>query len=400
MAPRGRKKSEESKDSDEKKQKPEVQAKSEPVTKKVEESKPIDKEVKKEERKDASETAKSELPKKLESKRSTVSKRRADSGPKIEFNLSDGVTWHDFAGLVLIFFKLIWWILKIILWPVFWVWAQNVKIKRFIFASDHDRVMTEDERYLFESVPTVFILTGLVGGILLGILIGFNIHFNLDLLVSNLNSDFIGSIGNLIGGFINFIYTDIFKGIVLPIFGFIGSIFNSIKSIYDQNPFAAFFMLVILGIIVVMIWITFQEKFGFKVAQLLRDTFGTIYETPFRVYDKILVGYRSFNHKLTQLLVGRERLETRTQMFFKRTLLFTSIVSLWTFVAGVYIGLAKQYTYYDNFSTKLIYTSFVLIVAGLISGILIFAFVTRYFDLMNRKKYISSEFIKEPRSSE
>ena len=394
MTPRGRKKS----DDLEVSKKQEIM-KSESITSKKETVKHVEQEKTVESTKEpVPEPKKVDKPKKSEPSKRSVSYNRDNSKPKIEFNLSDGVTWRDFAALILIFFKFFWWIAKIVLWPFFWIWAQNVKIKRFIFASDQNRVMTEDEHLLFESVPTVFILTGLAGGILLGLLISLNIHFDIDKFVNNLQTNFIQSIGDMIGGFINFIWTDIIKGIILPIFGIFGAFFTSIKSLYDQNPFAAFFMLVILGIVITIVWITFQEKIGIKITQMLRETFGTIYGTPFRVYDKFLKMYRSFNRKLTELLIGKDRLDTRTQAFFKRTLLYTGVLSLWTFIAGVYIGLARQFTIYDSFVTKIIFTSIVLITAGFISGIFIFALVTRYFDLMNRKKYIASEFIKEPRS--
>ena len=393
MTPRGRKKtddSEESKKHETKKTVP-VTSKDDPV-KFVEQEKPIESTKKPEpEPKKVDQPKKSEHPKKL------ISHKSDNSKPKIEFNLSDGVTWRDFAALVLIFFKFFWWIAKIILWPVFWIWAQNVKIKRFILASDQDRVMTEDERLLFESVPTVFILTGLIGGILLGILVGYKIKIDFDTFFSNLKANFITGITDPIGNLLYFLYHDVLIGIGQPLLsGFMG-IYNSIKSLYDQNPIAAFSMLVIIGIVVTILWITLQEKFGFRVAQLLRSTFGKLFETPQKAYDKFLSFYRSFNRKLTEILIGKERLRTRTQVFFKKTMLFTSVVAIWTFIAGIYIALSRQYAFNDTFSTKIIYTSIVLIVAGFISGIIIFALITRYFDLMNRKKYIASEFIKEPR---
>ena len=160
----------------------------------------------------------------------------------------------------------------------------------------------------------------------------------------------------------------------------------------------------ILGVIIVILWITLQEKFGFRVAEFFRSTFTTIFGTPQMAYEKFLSYYRSFNRKLTEILIGKKRLETRTQTFFKRTLLYTSIVSIWTFLAGIYVGLdpTKFSQSYTNAShgSIILFTAFVLLIAGFVSGIIIFALITRYFDLMNRKKYIASEFIKEPRTDD
>jgi zinc transporter ZupT len=333
--------------------------------------------------------------KKIEPERKKT-ERKANSKPKIEFNIHDGITWHDFAGIFLLIFKIFWFFVKIFFYPVFWVWNQLKLLKNFVRAEGEDRVMTEDERIFFESVPSLFIITGLVGGIILGILISLKINLNFDSFFADLNTDFIKGITRPIGGFFHFIYFDVFKGIILPFFQGILSIYDAIKNLYNQNPFLAFVMLVVAGVIITIVWITVQEKFGLTIGATFRKIIEIIFGTPKKAYNKALDTYQKFNRSLTGLLVGKERIRTRTQEFFKKTLLFTSIVSLWTFIAGIYIGsdpVKVSQVYYNATAISLvIFTSFVLVFAGFISGLGIFALITRYFDLMNRRRYIAPEF--------
>lgn len=53
--------------------------------------------------------------KKDESKKDD-SKKDKDKRP-IEFNLSDGVSWHDFAAIFVMFFVFLWRIMRLILAP-------------------------------------------------------------------------------------------------------------------------------------------------------------------------------------------------------------------------------------------------------------------------------------------
>ena len=99
-------------------------------------------------------------------------KEKKEKGEKkdIVFDLSDGVTWHDFVGLVILFFVFIWKIIRLILAPFFWVYDENIRMIRFVRATSHERTMTEDERVFVESLPLIFTMTGAVGGVIIGVL--------------------------------------------------------------------------------------------------------------------------------------------------------------------------------------------------------------------------------------
>ena len=270
---------------------------------------------------------------------------------------------------------------------------QNKKIYRFIDAKEEHRVMNEEERMLFESVPTIFVFTGLVGGVIMGILIGFKVNLDFGAFFRNINADFITGITQPIGGFIYFLYHDV----LLQILSLIASIYNALVSIKD--PFYVFIGLVVIGVVVTIIWITISEKFGLSLTAALVQVFVLIFGTPQKAYDNLLSFYRAFNRKLTEILVGKTTLETHIQLFFKKTLTYVALVSIWTFLAGLYVGSdpTKFSASYINAEPLqiIIFTSFVLMFAGFISGIIILMLITRWFDLMNRKAYIAPEFIKE-----
>lgn len=330
--------------------------------------------------------------------RRTSRTKKEKTKPKIEFNYHDGLTWHDFAGLLLMVLRFFWFFIRILLWPVYWVINQNKKIFRFIDSKEEDRVMNEEERILFESVPTIFVFTGLVGGVIIGILIGFKIKWDFGSFFQNINADFIKGITQPIGGFIYFLYHDV----LLALLGFIASIYDALVKV--QDPFAVFLGLVIFGIIITIIWITISEKLGLSLTDTVVKLFTLIFGTPQKAYDNILSFYRAFNRKLTELLVGKKTLETHIQLFFKKTLIYTSIVSVWTFLAGLYVGSdpGRFNASYINAEPLqiIIFTSFVLMFAGFISGIIILMLIARWFDLMNRKAYIAPEFIKERKSTD
>ena len=345
-------------------------------------------------------TKKADKDTKIQEEKKTETKQKStkssDSKPKYEFNLSDGLTYHDFVGIFIIIGVFIWKILKIILYPVFWVYYQNVRLYRFIRASGQQRVMTNDEQLFFESVPVVFMSTGVVGGIIIGLLVGLQVNLRLSEFFSKLGEN-IGEIFGPISGFIKWLWNDVILTILKWIYDISGSIYNVFRDWYNQNPFVALLILVGLGIAIVILWITINEKFGLTIVQFLHRIADILFGTPQRMYARAVTIYQRFNHGVTAFLVGETRLRTRTQEFFKKSLMYTSILAIWTFLAGLYINI-KFFPSDKDIANQVVFSAVVLLVAGFVCGTIIFALITRYFDLMNRKKYIAPEFIANPRT--
>jgi hypothetical protein len=179
-------------------------------------------------------------------------KKEKDKKP-IEFNLSDGVSWHDFAAIFVMFFVFLWRILRLILAPVFWVYGENVRMFRFVRASSSERPMTEDEKLFVESIPFVLSLTGAVGGLLVGVFAAFSLSEDIEDFVDKLSFDFLGGIWDAIGTIIGAIFGALFW-ILRSIGSGLGWGFNLLVDAFQQNVFLAFMGLASFGIVLLLIW--------------------------------------------------------------------------------------------------------------------------------------------------
>jgi hypothetical protein len=170
-----------------------------------------------------------------------------------------------------------------------------------------------------------------------------------------------------------------------------------ISSVFNINPFLAFLVLAFVGLIVLLIWIAINEL-GLveRLVIQLKRVFYWIIGSPDRFRLRINSLYRRMNHWLSVLLVGRDRLHTRTQIYFKKVVVYTGVLSIWSFGAGIYVGTnPDKWGGIDSNFKEILFISTVLFVAGVIAGTIFFAFIARFFDLFSRAKYISPEFIKE-----
>lgn len=321
------------------------------------------------------------------------SKKNKDKKP-IEFNLSDGVSWHDFAAIFIMFFVFLWKLVRLILAPLFWVYGENVRMFRFIRASSSERPMTEDERLFVESIPFILSLTGAVGGVLVGVFAAFSLSEDIEDFIDKLSFDFLGGIWDAIGTVIGAVFGALFWAL-RSIGSGLGWGFNILVDAFQQNVFLAFMGLASFGIVILLIWVAlaekgvFQKLFGF-VVRFLRWLVGSPERFRFRMDNY----YRRMNHWLSKKLVGEDALLTRTQIYFKRAVTYTLVASFYSFSSGIYIGVTES-----NSSDQLgqdwqiiLFIAGVLFVAGILSGTLFFALIARFLDLLNRKKYIAPDY--------
>ncbi|MFV2015720.1 MAG: hypothetical protein ACC656_09850, partial [Candidatus Heimdallarchaeota archaeon] len=165
-------------------------------------------------------------------------KKVKDKKP-IEFNLSDGVSWHDFAAIFIMFFVFLWRIVRLILAPIFWVYGENVRMIRFVRASSSERPMTDDERLFVESIPFILSLTGAVGGILVGVFAAFTLSDSIQEFLDKISLDFLGGIWDVIAAIIIAIFSAIFW-VLSGIGSVLGWGFNLLVDAFQQNVFLAF----------------------------------------------------------------------------------------------------------------------------------------------------------------
>ena len=151
---------------------------------------------------------KEKKPKKIKEKKIKEKKEKKEKKP-IKFDLSDGVSWHDFVGFFLLILNFFWRLFKIVLWPIFWVYGENVRMYRFIRASSKEDTLEEMQREFFETVPVIFTMTGVVGGILVGLFGIINFKKVIEDFIDSLNIHFLDAIFNLIVNIFAFIWESI-----------------------------------------------------------------------------------------------------------------------------------------------------------------------------------------------
>ncbi|MCY3411643.1 MAG: hypothetical protein INQ03_08440 [Candidatus Heimdallarchaeota archaeon] len=331
--------------------------------------------------------AKDESPKETKEKKM---KKPAINKSELVWNPDDGVTWHDFVGLFITLLSFIWRLAKIVFAPVFWIYAENVRMWRFVRAKGEERVMTQYEREFVEQIPVIYSLTGLIGGILVGGFVALNFKDAIEAFIESLSIDFLRDFFGFIGKILGWIWEAI-KWIV----GGIADGIRAIAAFVNEDPFVAFTVLVVIGIVLILVWMVLSEKGVIKkITDFLGKTFGWIIESPDLFVFNVQTWYRKFNHKVTAALIGKERMATRTLSYFQKSLFYTLITSIWAFSSGIYVGVTNNVQYTTPWE-KILFISFVLLMSGIVSGFLFLMFVSRFLDMLNRKKYISPEYILE-----
>ena len=326
-----------------------------------------------------------------------VSSSIADSGdgedkkkgsPKYEVNFNDGFDHHDVIGFLLIPLRIIWAFLKIIFFPVIWVARENEKMIRFWFATSHETPLTRNERDFVESLPLLYTITGLVAGVFFGVVAAFGFGDELRRWINELNFvDGLFVVLNFIGSILKFLL-EVLLAIFDGIGWFFGLIINSVGTILQENPFGALLALIAIIVVGTMIVIAIKETGVLDfIGKWLRKIYGAILGTPGALKNRIVTSYRRFNSFYAKLLYTEDRLNTRTQVYFKNVIGFTFLVSILIFLSGIYVS----FTYYSQSSNTfetISFFAFVLFVTGLVSGWCLGLFGW-YLDLLNRSKYIA-----------
>lgn len=343
--------------------------------------------------------SKKDKPKKEKKEKVKKEKVKKEKGPKkaLVFDPSDGVTWHDFVGLLLMFIKFLFRIVRLVFAPVFWIYAENVRMVRFVRAKGEDRTMTTYEREFVESIPVIFSLTGLIGGILVGFMIIFQFGDFIEAFIESLDTDWIVAIGNIILAIAGAVWW-VISGLAVGIYTLIENLAKLIIDAFELNAFVAFTLLAVIGIVAVLIWILMSEKGVFsRITKFIRKVLKWIAESPDKFRFNLQNYYRRFNHWWATKLIGEERLATRTQVYFKKTVFYTLLTSLWSFGSGIYVGFDIHNNPKEGSTVlyEISFTAFVLFIAGIISGFLFLMFIGRFLDALNRKTYMSPEFILE-----
>jgi len=308
--------------------------------------------------------------------------------PKYEVNFADGFDQYDLIGFLLLPFKIIWALFKIILFPVAWIWRENSKIIGFWRTSSHHTPLTRDERDFVESLPLMYTITGVIAGVFFGIIaaFGFGDEFRRWINKFDLSQGFIDVL-NSIGSILKYIL----EGLIVIVDGIgwvMNSILNSVGSLLKKNPVGALLVLIGIIIVVTLIIITIKETGVLDfLGRWTKKLYFKVIGTPGALKNRIISSYRSFNSWYSKFLYTEERLNTRTQVFFKNIIGFTFFVTIGIFIAGIAVAF-KFYSQSSSVFDTVSFFALVMFLTGLVPGWCLGGFGI-YFDFLSRGKYIA-----------
>ncbi|MHA2495681.1 MAG: hypothetical protein ACXAEI_09330 [Candidatus Hodarchaeales archaeon] len=306
----------------------------------------------------------------------------AETKSKPKFDLSDGVGKEDFLAILHGIWHFFFVLLKVILWPWIWAFREIGRTIRFI-KNSHDGTLNDSERQFLESLPLFFTVIGLLGGFAVAIIAILALT---DFVVEIFDDfDLIKSLEDLAGG-IGAIVTVIWEAIK-AIAEFTIWFFESVAKVFAGNPFYALIGLSIIGLTLMILYFLISET------EVVRRLFGRIGSAlgffrnlPSRFYEKTNNWYLSFNRRFAGLVIGRQRLDNHKQRFFRKVLVATILLGLYTFLGGIII--LANYFADEEALPQLIYLSFTLFMLGVVTGVIELAFLTRVLDMVSRRRYL------------
>ncbi|MFQ5976896.1 MAG: hypothetical protein ACE5OZ_02045 [Candidatus Heimdallarchaeota archaeon] len=309
----------------------------------------------------------------------------SETKTKPKFDLSDGIGKEDFLAIVYGIWHSFVMLLKIIFWPWIWALREIGRTMRFM-KSGHDNLLNDSERQFLESLPLFFTVIGLLGGFAVGLiaiftLTDFVVEIFEDFDLVKVLEDLAGGISEIVVGF-----WDAFVTIAEAVVDF----FEGVLKFFGDDPFFALIGLSIIGLSLVILYFVISEtgvvqRFFARIG----STWGFFKNFPNRLWNKLNGWYLGFNHRFAGLVLGRQRLDNNTQRFFRKVLIATILLGLYTFLGGIVI--LANYFKDESELAQLVYLSFTLFMLGVVTGVIELFFLTRVLDMVSRSRYLTED---------
>ncbi|MFW9917540.1 MAG: hypothetical protein ACFFGZ_18210, partial [Candidatus Thorarchaeota archaeon] len=266
-----------------------------------------------------------------------------------------------------------------------WAFRELGRTIRFI-KNSHDETLNESERQFLESLPLFFTVIGLLGGFAVALIAILALT---DFVVDIFDDfDLIKSLEDLAGA-ITAIVSALWEGFK-AVADFTVWFFETVADVFAGNPFYALIGLSIIGLTLVILYFLISET---EVVRRLFGRIGSLWgffrNLPYRIYEKANNWYLGFNRRFAALVIGRQRLDNHKQRFFRKVLVATILLGLYTFLGGIII--LANYFADEEALPQLVYLSFTLFMLGVVTGVIELAFLTRVLDLVSRKRYYLME---------
>ncbi|OLS26237.1 MAG: hypothetical protein HeimC3_10160 [Candidatus Heimdallarchaeota archaeon LC_3] len=286
---------------------------------------------------------------------------------KAKFDLSDGIQAEDFIALGSGLLLFIWRILAIVFYPFIYIWRNLGRLRMFLITKSA-RPLTKEEIKFISSWPLFLTIIGIMLGIIFG-LFGFLVAQDEVLLQLQDISNFLSFIGGIIVGII-----DVITIILGAIWDLLVSLKDFVLDVFSSDFLMSFIFVAIIGFIgAIVILLILESRILERIIEGLKSVFENIFALPRKSYDYLdKVVWNSIVQKLGRPIVGGEKIENYSNVFYKRLIMATFIFSLLFFVISLYALFFIQYkdlsgVLSDN--TTLVSTLSVIILVLILTGI-------------------------------
>lgn len=286
---------------------------------------------------------------------------------------------NKFTEIFFLLFELFWKIIKLAFAPMFWVYAENVKLYKFAFSKSEDRTLSTNELHLVRSLPTLYTISGIIGGVFVSLFAVLNFKQIFDTIVDALSSNIIEGVLGLLGSFISFVYYDVIVWAVSLIGDVFVWLFQTFLQAFAINPFLALFGLLVIGFLVIAVYLVFNEKLIHEIKKGIYYFIGS----PDRAKSRATKFYRRINYGQFKVLLG-DRDERNKQIYFKRLVLYSLILFVYSLISAISIALNPDYlALLSNDVIKVLFIVNVHLFAGFLSGTLFLKLVSILLDIFS-----------------
>ena len=322
-----------------------------------------------------------------------------------KFDLSDGIQKEDFIAIGSSLFHAVVFILRIIFYPLIWIWRELKRLSEFLSART-GRPLTDDEILFLSSWPIFLSTIGITLGAILGLFTALYYTQNLSNKLSS-----IGTFFSWLGGLIKGIY-DVCVIIIVFIWGLLvelkNFVFNDIfKSTDITIPFITVAIIGFIGAIIVLFIL--ESKLFAAAIQKIHNLYFYIISLPRRIFNYLdrNIWKGAILVKIGRPFVGAKTLGTHINLIYKKILYATIAFSALAFVTGVTLFVygvdkasADPTSTYRPLIDPVIAATFLIIVfliAGVIAGFVGTFIFTKFLMTVGGTKYriLTPEMVPE-----
>lgn len=286
--------------------------------------------------------------------------------------------------------------LKFIAYPIMWTLHRKWDYVKFSMGKSENRTMNVDERWFVEQLPVVHAMTGLIIGFTVSIFTVSNLYNWIKTTIEefwqwcvDLFTDFSATMVQLWADI-----TDWFTMNALWVYLNIEEFFAMLKEnfiiAFSINPYTTLGGLLMIGIALNVGYIIIQERLLWVFLRFVRKTV----RTPDAIKLAIKNKYRSVNHNYMSFLINKDRLKYRNIKYFKRSVMYTFIMSLYSLAASITIALEPGFLETLNYTfLQIIYVTSIVFIGEVVSGNIFLPLVVRLLDFFGGDSYNAKESV-------